>query len=318
MRKTALLLILCLLLAGCRAADPLTREGIAMDTVVKVSLYDSRDTAITDTCFSIIRKYEALFSRTDQNSEISALNTAGGNPVVLSPATCELLTLGRAWGARTAGAFDITIAPISSLWDFSAGVRPTDEALFEASARVDYNALIITETGASLPAGMAVDLGGIAKGYVADRLGAYLREAGVGSALIDLGGNILAVGDKNGEPFSVGVRDPLDDTSLAAVIPAANVSVVTSGVYERCFVKDGTTYHHILNPATGFPVQNGLASVTVVSPSSADGDALSTACFVMGLEKGMALIESLDDIEALFITDDGTLHPSSGLNYEAR
>ncbi len=318
MRKTALFLVLCLLLTGCRGAIPLTREGVAMDTVVKVTLYNSRDTAVTDTCFTMIRDYEALFSRTDQNSEIAALNRADGSAVTLSPAVRDLLTLGKTWGERTDGAFDITVAPASSLWDFSAAVRPTDEALAEAVARVDHTALAMTETGAILPAGMAVDLGGIAKGYVADRLGHYLREAGINSALIDLGGNILAVGDKSGEPFRVGVRDPFDSTALAAVIPAADISVVTSGIYERCFTQDGVTYHHILDPATGYPVQNGLASVTVVSPSSADGDALSTACFVMGLQKGMALIETLDGVEALFITEDGTLHPSSGLEYEAQ
>jgi len=318
MRRVVWLLILCLLLTGCRAPEPLTREGVAMDTVVKITLYDSRDTAVTDTCFSMIRQYEALFSRTDQTSELSALNAAGGNEVPLSPAVRELLTLGKIWGERTDGAFDITVAPVSSLWDFAAEVRPDDEALAAAVGLVDHTALTVTETGARLPVGMAVDLGGIAKGYVADRLGDYLREAGVESALIDLGGNILAVGDKDGEPFSVGVRDPFDSAALAAVIPAADRSVVTSGVYERCFTKDGVTYHHILDPATGFPVQNGLASVTVVSASSADGDALSTACFVMGLERGMALIEALDGMEALFITEDGTLHPSSGLQYEAR
>ncbi len=318
MRRMVWLLILCLLLTGCRTPEPLTREGVAMDTVVKITLYDSRDTAVTDTCFSMIRQYEALFSRTDRNSEVSTLNAAGGNAVTLSPAVRELLTLGKTWGERTDGAFDLTIAPVSSLWDFTDEVRPTDEAVSAAIGLVDHTALTVTETGALLPVGMAVDLGGIAKGYVADRLGDYLREAGVKSALIDLGGNILAVGDKDGEPFSVGVRDPFDSTALAAVIPATNMSVVTSGVYERCFTKEGVTYHHILNPATGFPVQNGLASVTVVSASSADGDALSTACFVLGLERGMALIESLEGVEALFITEDGALHPSSGLQYEAR
>lgn len=317
-RKLALLLIFCLLLAGCRTPEPLAREGVAMDTVVKITLYDSRDTAVTDTCFSMIREYEALFSRTDQNSEVSLLNVAGGNAVSLSPAVRDLLTLGKSWGERTDGAFDLTIAPVSSLWDFAAGVRPDDDALRQAATLVDYTALTVTETGAQLHGGMAVDLGGIAKGYVADRLGEYLRSAGVNSALIDLGGNIVAVGNKDGKPFSVGVRDPFDETALAAVIPAENVSVVTSGVYERRFTHEGVTYHHILDPATGMPVQNGLASVTIVSSSSADGDALSTACFVMGLEKGMALIERLDGVEALFITDDGVLHPSTGLSYEPR
>ncbi|MBE6758298.1 MAG: FAD:protein FMN transferase [Ruminococcaceae bacterium] len=313
-----LALFLCLfVLCGCRAARPLTKSGVAMDTVVSITLYDVQDAALLDTCFSKISEYEALFSRTDPASEISALNAADGAPVPLSAPVRDLLTRGKAWGERTDGAFDVTIAPVSGLWDFSAAALPDSTALREATALVDYTALTVTDQGACLPRGRAVDLGGIAKGYTADRLGAHLREAGVNSALIDLGGNILAVGDKGGRPFTVGIRDPFDDTALAATVKVRDRSVVTSGVYERSFQKDGVTYHHILDPQTGYPVQNGLVSVTILSASSADGDALSTACFVLGLEKGLALVESLADTEALFITADGTLRPSSGLVWEA-
>lgn len=316
MRKLLAVLLGLFMLCGCRAARPITQSGVAMDTVVSITLYDTTDTALLATCFSMIDRYEDLFSRTDPASEISRLNTAAGAETPLSPPVRDLLLLGKTWGERTDGAFDITVAPVSELWDFSAAVLPDATALQQAVTRVDHTALTVTASGAQLPPDGAVDLGGIAKGYTADRLAEHLREAGVNSALIDLGGNILAVGDKGGKPFTVGVRDPFDSTALAATVKVRDRSVVTSGVYERSFEHDDVTYHHILDPATGYPVQNGLVSVTVLSASSADGDALSTACFVMGLEKGLALIESLQDTEALFITADGTLHPSSGLVYE--
>lgn len=318
MRKVLVLLLCLVLLCSCAARDPITRSDVAMDTAVQITLYDTADTAVLDGCFALIREHEAMFSRTDPTSEISKLNAAGGAETALSAPVRELLTLGKTWGERTDGALDITIAPVSGLWDFSAATLPDAAALQAAAARVDHTALTVTATGAVLPADMAVDLGAIAKGYTADRLAEYLRAAGVNSALIDLGGNILAVGNKNGQPFTVGIRDPFDGTALAAVVKAEDRSVVTSGVYERGFEKDGVRYHHLLDPASGYPVQNGLCSVTVVSASSADGDALSTACFVLGLERGMALIERLDGIEALFITDDGVLHPSSGLKFEER
>lgn len=312
-------MLLCLLLlGGCAAPTPLVRDTVAMDTVISISLYDKQDEALIAACFERLAEYEALFSRTDPESEVARLNAAGGKELPLSADTRELLALGKAFGERTNGAFDITIAPVSALWDFSSGTLPDAAALADAAARVDWRALDVTETGATLQNGMAVDLGGIAKGYAADRLAEYLRGEGVTSALLDLGGNVYALGDKNGKPFAVGIRDPQNEASLAAVVRVRDKSVVTSGVYERGFTKDGVRYHHLLDPQTGYPVQNGLASVTIVSERSVEADALSTACFVLGLQDGLALVEATDGVEALFIAADGTLTASSGLEYEAR
>ena len=307
-----------LLLTGCSAPQPLRRSTVAMDTAVTVTLYDSADPSLIDGCFEMLKGYEALFSRTDPKSEIGRLNAAGGEEVPLSPETRELLAFGKEWGARTGGALDITVAPASSLWRFPDPVLPDEDALAEAAARVDWQALVLTDSGARLPAGHGVDLGAVAKGWASDRLADYLRKQGVTSALLDLGGNVYALGDKGGDPFTVGIRDPFDTDSLTAVVRVKDRAVVTSGVYERGFALEGTTYHHILDPATGWPVQNGLVSVTVLCPRAADADALSTGCFVLGLEKGMALIRDLPDTEALFITADGELHPSSGLEFEKR
>ena len=157
-----------------------------------------------------------------------------------------------------------------------------------------------------------MDLGAVAKGYIADRLAAVLRDNGVTSALINLGGNIYALGDKDGADWKIGIQSPRDGTALAATVRVQNKSVVTSGIYERGFEQDGVWYHHILDPKTGRPVQNGLASVTIVSDSSAEGDALATACFVLGEEKGIELIRRMPGVQALFIREDGTQTRTEG------
>lgn len=318
--KRLFICLMALLLGGCAAAQtaPLRRSTVAMDTAVTVSLYRPADGALIDGCFQMLERYEKLFSRTDPDSEIYRLNAAAGAQTALSPETRELLAFGKSWGERTDGALDITVAPVSSLWRFPDPVLPDPAALEEAAALVDLQALTLTDTGAILPAGHGVDLGAVAKGWATDRLAEYLRQQGVTAAILDLGGNVYALGDKEGEPFTVGIRDPLAPEELTAAVRVKDKAVVTSGVYERGFELEGVTYHHILDPATGWPVQNGLVSVTVIGPRAADADALSTGCFVLGLEKGMALIESIADAEALFITADGELHPSSGLEFEKR
>lgn len=163
--------------------------------------------------------------------------------------------------------------------------------------------------------GMSIELGAIAKGYIADKIKAYLIEQGVGSATINLGGNMLCVGTKpSGAPFRIGIQKPFADHSqVVGIVDIDDLSVVSSGIYERYITVDGKQYHHILNPATGYPYENGLVSVTIISPKSVDGDALSTSCFCLGLEDGMKLVESQPDCYGIFITSDGELHYSQGL-----
>lgn len=161
---------------------------------------------------------------------------------------------------------------------------------------------------------MGIELGAVAKGYIADKVKEYLVSEGVKSAVIDLGGNVLCIGEKpDGEPFKIGIQKPFADRSeTVAAVEIAGRSVVSSGVYERYFEKDGKQYHHILDPSTGYPYENGLVAVTVLSEQSVDGDGLSTACFALGLEKGLKLIEQTPDTEAVFITEDGEMHFSKG------
>ena len=214
------------------------------------------------------------------------------------------------------GAFDPTIEPLVTLWDIMADEPhvPDAGAISAALARVDWTKVSVDGNVVTLHAGMGLDLGGIAKGYIADKLREYLSENGVASALINLGGNVLTLGGKpDGSNFTIGVQKPFGQNSdILGACRLKGMSVVTSGIYERYFVEDDRLYHHILDTKTGYPVENELYSVTIISPTSTDGDALSTICFALGSEDGMALIETLDGIECVYCLSDGTLLFSSG------
>ena len=306
----------CLLLAGCaRAVPSQSRSGLLLDTTVTITVYHSQPGPILDACFRQIADFERLFSRTLEGSDIWNLNHAQGQPVTVSEETARLLRLALDYADKSDGALDVTIAPASSLWDFKAAdpAVPAAEELKRAAAHVNWKNLRLEGTTAQLlDKEMAVDLGAVAKGYIADRLADSLRAQGVTNALINLGGNIVALGDKNGKAWQVGIQSPFDEETLAATLEVRDKTVVTSGTYERSFRKNGVLYHHILDPKTGEPVRNGLASVTILADASVIADGLSTACFVLGETKGLALIEATPGAEALYIREDGTQVRSSG------
>lgn len=314
MKNLCNILILCftlLLLTGCslQTAEPITKTGIYFDTVVQIDIYDSDDISLIEQCFDYCREFEQTVSRTIETSEIYRLNHANGNPVEVSNVTLELIKKGIEYGDLTNGKFDITIAPLSELWNFkgNAGTAPSEVDILESLSHVNYKNIVIDGNKVSLTdPKSALDLGGIAKGYMADNLKEYLIHKGVESALINLGGNILAIGTKpNGVPFNLGIQKPFDKQgTIITSVKAKDSSVVTSGVYERYFKVDDVLYHHILNSETGYPCNNGLFGVTILSKKSVDGDALSTSCFLLGLEDGMKLIESLDGVDAIFITEN--------------
>ena len=309
------IVLLSLLLSGCGNRQPVVREAFLLDTFVSVTLYDgSEETA--QGALDLCRRYEAVFSRTDPDSELCRLNCREISQV--SDELAEVIALGLDYARLTDGAFDITAGSVTSLWDFSAETPqvPDPAAVAEGLTHVGWERVSLTgNTVAFSDPETVIDLGGIAKGYIADRMADYLREEGVTSAIIDLGGNLYCLGTKpGGQPFQVGIQYPYEDRqTVIGSLPAEDLSVVTSGVYERCFTVDGTLYHHILDTATGYPVENDLLSVTIVSGASVDGDALSTACFALGREAGTALIESRENVEAIFITDDFAIHITSGL-----
>lgn len=312
---TILLLLLCLSLAGCRKApDPITKTSFKLNTVVTVTIYDSSDVSLLDHALELCDYYENLFSRTRETSEIYQINQRTKNQ--LSPETEELLETALSYSRMSGGLFDPSIGPVSSLWDFHAEQPdvPENAKIQAALPLVNAEKVCISDHTVTMDEGMLLDLGAVSKGYIADRIKDYLVEQGVKSAVIDLGGNVLCIGNRpDGTPFRIGIRQPFEDTSTAAaVFSITDQSVVTSGIYERCFTKDGILYHHLLDPGTGYPCENELASVTIISDHSVDGDALSTCCFLMGTQKGMELIDSLPDVRAVFITREGELLYSEG------
>ena len=293
---------------GCSSLSgkPLSYTGTALDTVISIQIYDSKDESLIEHCQTICEEYEAKFSRTIETSEVSQINAAGGAPVEVSKDTVTLIKKGIYYGKMSDGAFDITIGTVSSLWDFKSEdpAPPSDDEIAEALTHVNYRKIQIDgNTVRLLDPAAKLDLGAIAKGYIADRLKDYLKEEGVRHALINLGGNVLAIGNKlDGSDFNIGIQKPFDaDGEPITSVRLNNQSVVTSGTYQRCFEKDGTLYHHILSTSTGKPCNNGLNSVTIITDSSLTADALSTTCFLLGPEKGMKLINQLDNVDAVFI-----------------
>ncbi len=300
------------LLCACEKNNlPISKTGFYFDTVISVTLYDSSDEALLDNCFEMASFYESIFSRTLEGSDIYRINNADGAPTEVNSETAKLLAKALEYAKLTEGKVDPTIGAVSSLWDFHTNTIPSQSSIEEALTHVNYKNIKITENVVTLSDPEAViDLGFIAKGYIADKLKEYLVSEGITSAVINLGGNVLAIGSKpDSSPFSIGIQEPFAQSGTAAAIVSINDrSVVTSGVYERCFKVEDTLYHHILNPADGYPVQTDLYGVSIISDSSVDGDALSTACLILGYEKAASLINSFDNIEAIFITSDGGIH----------
>lgn len=324
-RKSTLLLVLltsALLVSSCsnKNTTPSTVSGFKLNTYISITVYDEIDSDVLNKCLDLCDTYENMFSRTMPTSTLSKVNH---HEITMIPAElAQLLQYGRQYGDLSDGAFDITVGSVSSLWDFTSdNPKVPDAATIRAALPyVNYKNISLQPDPAgsdnclvSIPDGTMIDLGAIAKGYIADKLKEYLIANGVKSAVINLGGNILCLGSKpDGTSFNIGVQKPFTETGETLLtLSVDDKSIVSSGTYERCFTEGGQFYHHILNPRTGYPYDNDLTSVTIISDLSVEGDCLSTTCFTLGLEKGLQLIESLDSIEAIFVTADGQIHLSS-------
>ena len=328
-------LILCpAVLSGCSAQtkseentaadsrEPISATAIKLNTAVTVTIYDSNDKNLLTECMNLCDKYEKIFSRTASDSELYQLNHRELAPVERTENTyqvsddlAELVSEGLDYSELSKEAFDIAIEPLTSLWDFTAKDPqvPEDSLIQAALPKCDYHNISVDKDKNEITLktdDTAIELGAIAKGYIADRLKDYLVSQNVKSAIINLGGNVLCIGEKpDNSAFKIGIQKPFADRSeTIAVMDIKDKSVVSSGIYERCFEQNGTLYHHLLNPETGYPYDNGLIAVTIISDKSVDGDALSTTCFALGLEDGMKLAESLDDVQAFFVTSDYEIH----------
>ena len=321
MKKLTFLFVALLLLGGCSEPAPSgsSESFFAMDTYMTITANDGDDQAASAARQEISR-LESLFSRTLPDSDISRLNAAAGSgkPVTLDPESIDILSQAVTFHP----AFDVTIAPVMDAWGFTTDQRqvPSPEELEELLTLVNWELLEIDPTAhtAQLPyPGMAVDLGGIAKGWAADRAAAILKEHGVTSGLLDLGGNITVLGNKpDGTLWRVAVRDPEDTSQQVCILSLSDRTLSTSGGYERYFESDGVTYHHIIDPATGYPAQSGLLSATVVSPTGSVADANSTNFFILGAQGALDQWRSTDPKEGLdlvLITEDRHVYITEGL-----
>ena len=329
---TMLLCLVAIVLCGCSAnSGKISKTGFYFDTMITVTLYGTSDEKILDDCFSLAGNYEKKLSNTITDSEISKINQADGQFVTVSSDTLSLIRDGIRYGKISGGKFDITIGTLSDLWNFSeiaetaksddnevdASVVPSPEEIKEALAHVNYKNIEIKGNQVRLKDPQAkIDPGGIAKGFIADEMRSFLNNKGITSGVISLGGNVLTLGKKaDHSSYTIGIQKPFSETGTSlGTLNVADASVVSSGIYERYYRVNGKLYHHILDTSTGYPVENHLYQVTIISDISMDGDALSTTCFSLGLKKGMQLVEQTDGVEAIFVSDDGTITYSSGIN----
>ncbi|MCI9217660.1 MAG: FAD:protein FMN transferase [Dorea sp.] len=317
-KRIALLCAAAMLLSGCLklpGEKDLTYSDTLFDTVIRVQILDPAEPEVIDGVKKLCKYYDTLFSKTSEESDIYRINTAAGAPVEVSQDTLTLLKKGIYYGDLSNGLFDITVGSVSNIWDFKAETPavPAPETAASAVSHVGYKNIIIEEnTVRLLDPYTLIDVGAIAKGYIADRIRDYLKENDVKHAVIDLGGNILVLGTKtDGSKYNIGIQKPFDETGNPITsVKIENQSVVTTGIYQRYFEIDGKIYHHVLNPHTGFPCENNLYSVTIITDSSLTADALSTVCYLLGYEKGMKLVNQLDNVDAIFITNDEVLHYS--------
>ncbi len=301
--------LLPLALSSCAGAEH-TDTQLFFDTAVTITAETDEET-LSD-AFLLCAIYEDRLSATKKESEISYINTGGKYKV--SSKTAELISKGLYYGELSGGKFDITVYPLSRLWDTKNEVVPSRDEIAEALKNIDYQS--VTVEGDMVSAGgKQIDLGGIAKGYVADTVRTYLYNMGAKKGIINLGGNVVVFGDKE---YNVGIKKPFSDNELSATVKVKNKSVVTSGVYERCFKKDGKLYHHILDTETGYPVESDLWSATIINDTSVDGDALSTICMCLGKEKATELIENTANTEAVFIDNTGKVTYTSGIKTDGK
>lgn len=327
-QKKMLPLLLCAIFtfSGCSTQTQQQPENkhfastFAMDTIMEMTIYDENGEQLLTDAEQEIRRLERLFSVTMEDSEITKLNqNAGIAPVPISDDTLDLLQTAQQVQQQTNGSYDMTVAPIVQAWGFTKEAHhvPSQEELSQLLPLVQAKNVEVSadaKTAYLTQSGMSIDLGGIAKGYTSDAVSTLLKNSGVTSALLWLGGNISVIGNKpDGNPWKIAVENPQDQSDYVGLLEVSDCSVITSGGYQRYFEQDGKRYHHIIDPATGYPSQSDLLSVTIVSENGTKADALSTALFVMGLEDALTFWRESNDFEAVFVTTDNQVVATEGL-----
>ncbi len=304
-----------------KTSEPLERTELLMGTVVTITLYDSDDEEILNKVFNKVKELESILSINENGTLVDKINDAAGiSPVKADDYTYTVVKKGVEYSKLSNGLFDISVGPIVKLWSIGLPEAkvPTQEEINEKLPLIGYNNIELNDDDKTIylkKKGMMIDLGGIAKGYTADVISELLTEEGVKSAIINLGGNVFAHGKKiNGSDWRIGIQNPFSERGgIIGTITTNNKSIVTSGIYERYIEENGIKYHHILSPKTGYPYENEIAGITIVSNKSIDGDALSTSVFAMGVEEGMKFVNSIDGIDAIFITKDNKVYITDSL-----
>lgn len=320
---------------GCGGKEPVSGSEFCLDTSCEITIYDmegmSEDKAagIIDQAFAGIREYENMLSRTVEGSDVYRINHAEGKSTEVSEETLDVIRTGLLMAELSGGKFDITVGALTDLWKFTSDNPsvPEDQEISKALETVGYENITMkgNEVGLS-DSETRIDLGGVAKGYIADKTGEYMEAQGVTKAIINLGGNITAIGEKEEDtPWNIGIERPYSDRSeIVGSIKVSDKTVVTSGIYERQFVEDGVRYHHVLDPQTGYPAETDLEAVTITAVKGNSGfcDSLSTACLILGKEKAHRLVLKLQDeypqmeIEAAFIDKKDNIAQTDGMNLE--
>jgi len=319
-----------ILFSGCtneQSSEQLSETRLLLDTFCTITIHGAVDSGLLDEAFALCEELEALFSITVEGSDVWRINHAGGEPVTVDPRTIEVIRAGLSFGELTGGMFDITIGRLSRLWDFSeAGSGssfydlriPSDAEIAQARITVDYRQVIISGDTVQLADPEAwIDLGAIAKGYIGDMVAEFLKERGVSGALISLGGDVVAVGDRlDGNPWRIALRNPFNtEGEWLGVLEVTGASVISSGTYERRFEVDGVRYHHILDPNTGMPVLTDVISATVVVEDAMLGEGLSTAAVLLGSCCAMELFDQASGVlGAVLVLEDGTILEYGGLD----
>lgn len=291
-----------------------------LGTLCTINLFDKGKPELYRSLFVRLREIEDRMSVNKAGTELDRVNAAAGRePVSVDPDVMDVLVNALRYAQLSDGAFDPTVGPLVKLWGIGTDNAriPAPEELKEVLPLINWRDVILDTQAHTIflrRPGMALDLGAIAKGYAADEMARMLKTNNVPRAIIDLGGNVLAYGEKQGgKNWRIGVQDPSGERGdYVGILEIKNKTMVTSGVYERFLIQDGIRYHHILSTSNGYPVQNGLLSVTIIGNSSIDADGLSTTVFALGYEKGRSLLESLGNVEGIFIFDDGSLRATAG------
>lgn len=310
-RILCILLVLCLF-AGCRREEKHQKTFLAMDTVMTVTYYGGDD-SLLDQANALVEDLESKLSTTREGSDIFRINSAGNGKI--SGETEMILKKALHVCEKTEGALDISLYPVLKAWGFTTGSYqvPGEEALQSLLSQAGYEKIRLEGNQVSIPEGMELDLGSIAKGYTGDAILAMLKAEGITSAMVDLGGNIQTLGGKPGNtPWKIALKNPSGEGYLG-YLSLAGQTAITSGSYERFFEENGRRYWHILDRETGFPADSGLVSVTVVGEDGALCDGLSTALFVMGKEKGLAFWRDSQDFEAIFVEENGNITVTNGI-----